>query len=307
MKKEKNKSTSVYRIKNQDFDELKEWKNKEYKKIYSDLEVLLKFQKTNYKDLELKFMKLTTQNKELLNQNQKISQQLGKIDKELYILTKEQKEKANRKKVYRNLKGLSKRQSITPEIYQLLIQAVKGSTYTSVRLRIIFCLLTVMGIRINELLPLKVFHLQTLRKYSLIEIKDPKQEHYNHKAFLTDEGKKLIDERQKDFELLFRNKNPDSYVFTSESNHYQMLTRETITRNINKILRSVSKNLPDQLNITSHSFRIGYISKLWEDTNDIKFIKQSIRHNILDTTSAYVNKLSDKNDKSVSSTKLDVE
>ena len=47
-----------------------------------------------------------------------------------------------------------------------------------------------------------------------------------------------------------------------------MLSRETITRDVNQVLRAVSKNLPNQPNLTSHSFRVGYISQLWKDTND---------------------------------------
>jgi len=64
-------------------------------------------------------------------------------------------------------------------------------------------------------------------------------------------------------------KTTDSYIFTSELNHIKMLSRETITRDVNRIMYSVSKSLPNQPNITSHSFRIGYISQLWKDTNDI--------------------------------------
>ena len=59
-------------------------------------------------------------------------------------------------------------------------------------------------------------------------------------------------------------------------------------------MRSVSKQLPGQLNITSHSFRIGYITQLWRDSKDIEFVKQSIGYQKLDTTSAYVTNLSDQ-------------
>lgn len=49
-----------------------------------------------------------------------------------------------------------------------------------------------------------------------------------------------------------------------------------------------------QLNITSHSFRISYITQLEKDSKDIEFVKQSIGQRRLDTTYAYVNKLSDQ-------------
>jgi site-specific recombinase XerD len=88
-------------------------------------------------------------------------------------------------------------------------------------------------------------------------------------------------------------KEPNAYVFTSEKNHYKMLNRVTITKGINKAMRSVSNQLPNQPNTTSYSFRIGFILKLWRDTSDIEFVKQTIGHQKLDTTSAYVQNLSD--------------
>lgn len=59
-------------------------------------------------------------------------------------------------------------------------------------------MLTVTGIRINELLSLKVYQLQTLLKSGWIEIDRSKRGPANHKAFLTREGKKLVEERKKE-------------------------------------------------------------------------------------------------------------
>lgn len=89
-------------------------------------------------------------------------------------------------------------------------------------------------------------------------------------------------------------KEPDSYVFSAESNHSKQLGRVVITKDVNRIMRQVSDQLPEKPNITSHSFRIGYITQLWKDTKDIEFVRQTIGHRRLDTTSAYVNQLSDQ-------------
>ena len=269
MTKEMIKGLSFSELKKEDFNKLKKWKEEEYSKIRSDLGLILEGQKLNQKDLRLGFIGLATQNSELLELNKKLSQQLERVEKELNVLKKEREEKAARKEARANRKRLPKRQPITPEIYRLLIQAAESPSYTSVRLRIAFCLLTVTGIRINELLPLKVGQLQTLLESHWIGIDRSKRGPANHKAFLTREGKKLVEERRKDFDFLFLMKNPNSYIFTSASNHAQMLSRETITRNVNKVMRSVSNKLPDKPNVTSHSFRVGYISKLWKDTKDI--------------------------------------
>ena len=183
---------------------------------------------------------------------------------------------------------------MTAEIYTELILAAEGPTYIKLRTRIALCILAVTGIRINELLPLKVSQLKTLFKENWIAIDRSKRRPSNHKAFLTKEGKKIIHDRQKDFELIFLIKEPDSYLFTAESNHYKPLDRVVITRDVNKVMREVSNQLPGKPNITSHSFRIGYITQLWKDSKDIEFVKQTIGHRNLDTTSAYVNKLSDQ-------------
>ena len=73
-----------------------------------------------------------------------------------------------------------------------------------------------------------------------------------------------------------------------------MLSRETITKDVNRVMRSVSNQFPEKPNITSHSFRVGYITQLWKDTKDIEFVKQTIGHRIMNTTSSYVGILSDK-------------
>jgi site-specific recombinase XerD len=114
------------------------------------------------------------------------------------------------------------------------------------------------------------------------------------RAFLRKEGKKIIQERQKDFQLIFLMKETYSYVFTAEANHSKQLDCVAITPDVNKVMREVSNQLPGKPKITSHSFRIGFIAELWKDSKDIEFVKQTIGHRKLDTTSAYVNKLSDQ-------------
>jgi hypothetical protein len=110
----------------------------------------------------------------------------------------------------------------------------------------------------------------------------------------TSEGKKLVRARKKDFEFLFLMKDKDSYVFTSDRKPNQILRRETITMDVNRVMHSVSNLLPSQPKITSHSFRIGYISQLWKDTKDIEFVRQTIGHRRLDSTSGYVNQMTDQ-------------
>ena len=269
--------------------------------VESKLNILVKGQTNNSKqlqairnDLQRGFIGLSLINQELVELNKELTQQLGIVVAELNQIKQERQEKEIRKQTRANRKRLPKRDPMTREIYKELIKATEGPTYIHVRTRVALCILAITGIRINELLPLKVNQLRTLIEENWIAIDRSKRGPSNHKAFLTKEGKKIINDRQKDFKFIFLMKEPDSYVFSAESNHFKQLGRVVITKDVNKIMRQVSEQLPDKPNITSHSFRIGYITQLWKDSKDIEFVKQTIGHRNLDTTSAYVNKLSDQ-------------
>ena len=210
-----------------------------------------------------------------------------------------QKKKTNQEKSHVNEKWKSKYQPMTLKVYNLLISStqmnpISVSRYKYVRLRVALCILFLTGIKLNELLKLKVYHLETLVDEYWISIDSYKRGRSNHKAFLTEEGKKIIQAREQDFAVIFHSKTPNLYVFTSEFRYDRMLQRETITRDINKAMRDISNQLPDSLCISSHSFRIGDITQLWEDSENIKFVKQTIRHQVLNTTSRDVNKLTNQ-------------
>ena len=240
------------------------------------------------------FIGVALRNEKLLKSNDQLKQQLDEVLKELNAIKQEREKKAARKEAWANRKRLPKRDPMTGEIYIKLMRASEGPTYINLRTRMALCILAVTGIRINELLSLKVSQLETLFKENWIAIDRSKRGPSNHKAFLTKEGKKIIQDRQKDFQLIFLMKELDSYVFTAEANHYKSLNRVVITRNVNKVMREVSNQLPGKLNITSHSFRIGYITKLWKDSKDIEFVKQTMGHRTLETTSAYVSHMTDQ-------------
>ena len=205
----------------------------------------------------------------------------------------QREEKAARKETRANRKRLPRRDPMTNAIYKKLIQAAEGPRYSDVRARLAICLLAITGIRINELLPLRVKQLKTLLEEGWIAIDRSKRGPSNHKAFLNKEGRRIIQERKTDFDFIFLMKTEESYVFTTDSDHFTPLHRVTITRQINTIMRDASAQLEGEPNITSHSFRIGYITQLWRDTKDIEFVKQTIGHSALNTTSAYITKLSD--------------
>lgn len=275
--------------------------NQLFLEVESKLELLVKGQERNSNklegignDLRKGFIGLALRNEELLKSNEQLKQQLDEVLKELNTIKQEREDKATRRERRSKRKRLPKRDPINPEIYNLLIKECEDPTYIATRTRIAICLLTVTGIRIGELLSLKVGQLETLLEEGWISIDRLKRGPANHKAFLTLEGKKLVKARKRDFEFLFLMKDKDSYVFTSDRKPNQMLRRQTITMDVNKVMNSVSNLLPSKPKITSHSFRIGYISQLWKDTKDIEFVRQTIGHRSLNSTSVYVTDMDDE-------------
>ena len=269
--------------------------------LLSKLDLLVKGQESNSNKLEIigndlrkGFIGLALRNEELLQSNDQLKEQLDDVLKELNAMKKEREEKATRREKWAKRKGLPKRDPINSEIYNMLIQESEGPSYIATRTRIAICLLTVTGIQIGELLSLKVGQLETLVEEGWISIDRLKRGPANHKAFLTSEGKKLVKARKRDFQFLFLMKDKDSYIFTSDRKLNQKLRRERITLDVNKVMHSVSNLLPAKPNITSHSFRIGYISQLWKDTKDIEFVRQTIGHRSLNATSGYVSQMGDQ-------------
>ena len=259
--------------------------------VESKLDILVKGQINNSQELEAIRNDLQRGFIGLALRNEKLNQKLEIAVSELTAMKKEREEKAARREKWSKRKRLPKRDPINSEIYNLLMKESEGPTYIATRTRIGICMLTVTGIRISELLSLKVGQLETLLEEGWISIDRLKRGPSNHKAFLPWEGKKLVKDRKRDFEFLFLMKSKDSYVFTSDRKPNQMLSRQTLTMDVNKVMHSVSNLLPSKPKITSHSFRIGYISQLWKDTKDIEFVRQTIGHRSLNSTSNYVSEI----------------
>lgn len=82
-------------------------------------------------------------------------------------------------------------------------------------------------------------------------------------------------------------------MFTAE-NSEKPVTRESFTTIINEFLRKCVQQLEGTPNLRSHSFRIGYITQLWRDTKDIEFVRQTMGHGDVNSTSAYVKSMSEQ-------------
>ena len=87
-------------------------------------------------------------------------------------------------------------------------------------------------------------------------------------------------------------KNENYYIFTSEYSD-KPLERESFTNLTNQFIKHSAKKIEGKPNLSSHSFRIGFITKLWRNISDIELVKQTIGHAKITTTSLYIEHLSD--------------
>ncbi len=150
-------------------EKMKKESNKLLLEVESKVDFLVKGQERNSSklegignDLRKGFIGLALRNEELLKSNEELKEQLDEVLKELNAIKKEREEKAARRERWSKRKRLPKRDPINSEIYNLLMKESEGPSYIATRTRIAICLLTVTGIRISELLPLKVVQLETL-------------------------------------------------------------------------------------------------------------------------------------------------
>ena len=139
----------------------------------------------NQQELRLGFMGLAKQNSELLDLNKELNEPLNIVVSEWNVLKKEREEKVRRREKWSNRERLPKRDPINSKIYNLLMKKSEGTSYIKTITRIAICIITVTGIRMSELLSLKVGQLETLLAESWISIDRLKRGFVNHKAFLT--------------------------------------------------------------------------------------------------------------------------
>ncbi len=156
-----------------------------------------------------------TLNQELVERNEALENRIKELQQQFQIVVEElekRKEKERmleeQKQKRKNRKRLPKKQPITIDIYNFLIENSQkqdkgyGRTYMGARLRISLALLAVTGIRVSELLPLKMNQVQNLFVNHWIKIDRSKRGPASHKAFLTREGIKIMRDRLPDFEFM---------------------------------------------------------------------------------------------------------
>lgn len=132
----------------------------------------------------------------------------------------------------------------------------------------------------------------------------------NHKAFLSRQGKKLLARHSShildlmSFSGISTPETPSSsyhnteydklYLFSPpQRKGKQAYSRSHFNSTFNQVLQSTPMSKENEIPYTSHSLRHGYISSLWSETKDLKFVQAVIGHMSISSTSIYADHLTD--------------
>jgi site-specific recombinase XerD len=70
----------------------------------------------------------------------------------------------------------------------------------------------------------------------------------------------------------------ESFLFSSESKPEIPLSRSYFNNMLNKSLLKFTTKFNIQTKYTTHSFRHDFITELWKDSNDVKYVRQVMGH-----------------------------
>lgn len=236
------------------------------------------------KELLLSIQHLSNENKELKILNQDSNQILKDLQE-----YKNQKQREEQLRLERRQKRLDAKKRppslpISNEEYTIIIEHLKHhpklSRTKKARYIVLSYLLMLTGCRISEILSITADCIYFLFNSNYIPIDRFKGGPKQHKAFITQAGKNLLQNIKEElFRVLsdsdisvydFSDKKLNvvelskQYLFKSRNSNTPM-TRASINYEFNNILKEISYFKEKKMRFTSHSFRRGYITNLWKN------------------------------------------
>jgi len=150
-------------------------------------------------------------------------------------------------------------------------QANKLYLWLDGRYKIIFALAVQTGLRISDILRLKVKDL-----YNPMHVWESKSKRYRDVAVSNDIYAYL--------EKFAGHRSPDSFLFDSWHKSGVSVHRSTIHRHIKKALKFVN------FDASAHSARKLYAQNVYKDTNSVEAVQKSLNHQKITTTLTYLDK-----------------
>lgn len=167
--------------------------------------------------------------------------------------------------------------------FSFILQHIDSFDFTNKRNKLALILLYITGIKLNLLLKLKVNHLKSLLKDKFFTL--PLKNDDFLLVYIIKQHDKYLSEVENCTKIVIENKENFDFVFTKK-NQKKSLSRETLTRTLNDILKNAGENLKENKIFSTHSFRITYIKNLSKILS-INEISQIIGHKNVNSTVKY--------------------
>lgn len=260
--------------------------------------------------------KLINKVKIIQKENQAQSEIIKTLNEYINSIKELEDEKLKKREKRKNRKRRDQTQPFTETHYQIALEYLNTSDYsdyqytTKLRIKVILAIFICTGLRISEVRLIKVSQVLSLIRKNYIAIDRLKRGPANKKAFLKKSGIAIIQKAAPDiFELLkisdihipdsaldnyFETPYDKLYLFSAPANKgTKPYARPYFTDSFNKIIRSVPDFIKNDLKFSSHSCRHGFLTQLWRDTQDIKFVQEAIGHTHIGSTDQYIKVVAD--------------
>lgn len=224
-------------------------------------------------------------NQTLRQQNIKLKQEIDFLVQETKLLKKQREDPLLLKQKRANAKKKAIRESLTLQQFQTILNLVDQSTFKAARIRIAFILLYFTGLRVSNLLILKLSHINELclkQETVLPIIKNGPDRHF---ISIGTQGQRFLNQYSKDLLLLKQLKQDNDFLFSTTKNKKLPIARETFDKELNHVLQKASAILGKHLR--THSFRASFITDLLNSGVPIHKVKEIMAHNDINSTATY--------------------
>ena len=193
------------------------------------------------------------------------------------------------KKIIRH-KSIPLRDPITPEIFKLLLFHAghliqKMVVPKKIQLRLTYLMLYLTGLRINEVALLTYSDFQKIIDTGQFEVDHSKTGDMKFKHTIHKEGIELIKKYQNEIDILFLHEH-FQYLGSTATNRQKLMNPKRFINLINTDIQLTLNKCNIEQNIKSHSFRIGFITKLLKATT-LQNVSRMVGHKAVNSTMLY--------------------
>lgn len=250
-----------------------------------------KLNEVKSKDVEQYISKFTNQGFE----KSTISRKLSALSHFFIFLLEEKKIKKNpiqEIELPKQIKKLPKILSVS-QVDKLIHKSREDKTINGIRLNTMIEILYATGIRISELVEMKLSSIYAEKNFLLIQGKGNKERLVPISENTEDKIRKFLEVRSE----FLMNDSESKWLFPSKKSSSGHITRQRFNQLLNNLCEKISLN---NFNVSPHKLRHAFATHLLANGVDLRALQQMLGHADISTTQIYTHVLKDRLKKIVS-------